>query len=325
MEKKTKEMGFLSSDERMREERTHRYSMIKNPIKTGIKYLDDMFVGITHHDLVLIGAKTGVGKTELVNIIATNNAQAGKKVYVFALEASPNELERRSRYRVLSKAYKKAYPGRFVTYRDFIWGRYPKEFQELDEEFENLKDDSYFKNLHTFYRTKNFTIADLEKIFAVIESKADLVILDHIHFFDFESENENKELGDITKRIRDLVLISGVPVILVGHLKKPSEQSKKFMPDLYDFHGSSNLPKQITKGVIFESGGIHEGKFITMMRVVKDREYGAATKYVGKVLFDPETNEYENGYKLCVLEDRETKIKELNENEGEYPKWLKNF
>ncbi len=323
MEKTLSDLGFESSADRFSKERERRIDLIKNPTQLGIKFLDDMLVGLTKHDILLVGAKTGVGKTELVNSIATANARAGKKVFMFALEAAPEEMERRARYKILSEAYKKSYPGRFVTYRDFIWKRYNKDFEEMDLQFEENLGESYFKNLFTFYRKGAFNISSFEKIFSVIEERADLVILDHIHFFDMETENENKELGEITKRIRDLALISGVPVIIVGHLRKPSENSKKVMPDQYDFHGSSNLPKQITRGLIIEGGGVtDDGKLITLMRVVKDRDFGAVQKYVGKVLFDPTTNSYSDDYKLCLLTDKDTKLTEIQKED--YPIWLKN-
>lgn len=321
METNVESLGFSSSANRLQDERLSRYEASKDAIKTGNKFLDDMFIGVTKHDLVLVGARTGAGKTEFITSVAAHNARLGKKVYVFALEAEPKEIETRIRFKILSEAYQKAYPGRFITYRDFIWGRYSKEFQELDKDCEVHLQDGYLKNLYTFYRTGEFKISDFEKIFSVIEKSADIVILDHVHFFDYETENENKELTEITKRIRDLALISGKPTFIVGHLRKQSHNSKEALPSIDDFHGSSNLAKIITKGIVIDSGGpTPDGKFVTYFRIVKDRKFGGATRYIGKMIFDPTTNAYEENYKLCVLTDRNTKIAELSEED--YPKWL---
>lgn len=321
MKKTISELGFKSSTERISGEVNLRYESAKNPLKLGIKFLDDMFFGITKHDLVLVGAKTGIGKTELVTTIALESARRNKRVYVFALEAEPSEIERRIRFKILAKSYSELYPGRFITYRDFIWGHYPKEFQELDTDFNDVKKEA-LDNLFTFYRTGDFGIKDFTKLFAVIEKEADLIIVDHIHFFDMETDNENKELADITKSIRDLALISGVPVILVGHLRKSSGSYKKAIPDIDDFHGSSNLAKQVTKAVILENGGpTADGKFVTLIRVVKDRIFGGSTRYAGKVIFDPRTNSYEPEYTLCTIPDGDALVELKKE---QWPAWLKN-
>jgi replicative DNA helicase len=319
MEQNLSELGFRTSHSRLDKEKLLRDEMGKNPTRLGVTFLDKAFYGLTRHDLVLIGAKTGVGKTELITSIALSNARNGKKVFLFALEAEEAEIERRFKFKYLSERYQDEYPGKYVTYRDFLWGNTSEEFKRIESEGVH---EEYLKNLFTYYRSKDFGIKDFQRIFAAIESQADLIIVDHIHFFDMETENENKELGEITKKIRDLVLISGVPVILVGHLRKPSEFSKKALPDIYDFHGSSNLPKQITKGVIIDSGGTtSDGKYVTYMRIVKDRSFGASTRYIGKVLFDPQTNSYESGYKLAMLTNKDADLKELDE--ADYPKWLR--
>jgi nucleoside-triphosphatase THEP1 len=318
MEKSLEELGFVQSVGRFADEVKARHDIQRDPVRFGIKFLDKALYGLTRHDLMLIGAKTGVGKTELINTIAVMNAQAGKKVFLFALEAEPFEMERRIRFRELMKALRRANIPE-PNYREWLWGKGTDVVKEFEK---NLEPAEYLANLHTFYRKRDFGIKDFERIFAAIENQADLIIVDHIHFFDLETENENRELGEITKRIRDLVLISGVPVILVGHLRKSSEFSKRMLPDIESFHGSSNLPKQITKGIILESGGpTRDGKFATFIRVVKDRSFGAATRYVGKVLFDPSVNEYTDDYTVHVLTNQDTKLEDLERED--YPKWLK--
>ena len=47
--------------------------------KFGIKYLDDKLEGILQGDLILLGARSGAGKSTIADIIATHNAQNGGK------------------------------------------------------------------------------------------------------------------------------------------------------------------------------------------------------------------------------------------------------
>ena len=66
---------------------------INNSGYFGIKYLDAALHGIKPNDLILIGASSGAGKTELCTHIAKTNAKLGKRVRYIALEAEKNEIE----------------------------------------------------------------------------------------------------------------------------------------------------------------------------------------------------------------------------------------
>jgi replicative DNA helicase len=55
----------------------------------GVTYLDAALKGICPNDLILIGATSGAGKTELCAQIARINAKLGKRVNYIALEAEP--------------------------------------------------------------------------------------------------------------------------------------------------------------------------------------------------------------------------------------------
>ena len=51
-----------------------------------MQFLNDTLGGIMKSELVVIGADSGCGKTELANHIAFHNAERGKNVYLFSLE-----------------------------------------------------------------------------------------------------------------------------------------------------------------------------------------------------------------------------------------------
>ena len=93
--------NFVSAAERVTNERPERAELVGRQLSYGIQFLDDILRGILPHDLILLGASTGAGKTEAAKQIAMHNALLGKRVHYFALEAEPKEIERRVKYALL--------------------------------------------------------------------------------------------------------------------------------------------------------------------------------------------------------------------------------
>lgn len=77
--------------------------LAKNPtygIKTGLSWLDKITGGFKPSQLIVVGARPGMGKTALGLTISANAAKAGKQVLFFSLEMSKEDLLQRviSRY-----------------------------------------------------------------------------------------------------------------------------------------------------------------------------------------------------------------------------------
>jgi replicative DNA helicase len=88
--------------DRVTEERLQRTQQGASCLTFGVQFLDEAVGGIYSNDLVLYGAKTGIGKTQLATITAMANAANGKRVHFFALEAEQHEIERRIKYQILT-------------------------------------------------------------------------------------------------------------------------------------------------------------------------------------------------------------------------------
>ena len=76
---------------------------LKNPLereqylglKSGISDLDSTLIGMSAGDLIILGARPGMGKTSLALNIATNVAKQGKTVCIFSLEMSSAQIASR--------------------------------------------------------------------------------------------------------------------------------------------------------------------------------------------------------------------------------------
>lgn len=295
----------------------------------GVTFLDDAFGGIMKHDLVLIGAKTGAGKTELVNIIAENAVRKGKSVYYMALEAEPHEVTMRLLYRQYAEKYfsdtTASATRKFVTYSAWRQNELVDTFKKYKEEVENDIRSNFMAG-HAAYKVVRVDMDNVYAHFVEAQNKADLFILDHIHYIDHDDDNENKAIHDITKRINQMVYELGKPVILVAHLRKTDRKSPSLLPDIEDFHGSSNLGKICTKAVILGSGGpviasghVMPGQFYTYMRVVKNRLNMSVTKYVARATFSIKKNAYQSNYEIGWYSDTDKEFKET----ADIPEWAK--
>src|SRR5688572_24796361 len=82
-----------------------RLNMPKTAMRFGVDFLDDALRGILPDDLILLGAPSGAGKTQLCCNIAYANLFEGKRVHYIALEASIYEIERRLKFPLVLERY----------------------------------------------------------------------------------------------------------------------------------------------------------------------------------------------------------------------------
>ena len=316
-------MGFLKSIEHSYSEVEQRKNLRDGILKFGIKYLDDAMVGILKNDLILIGAGSGAGKTQTCCNIALANVAMGKRVHYIALEAEFLEIERRIKYQLFAKSFFKdsARPkGVEISFQNWMLGDFINSctFNEAEAAKEFLEKT---ETLFTFYKTDKFDANDL--ILTVMECAADtdLIILDHVHYMDYDDDNENKAVKHIAKTARTLALEMGKPIILVSHVRKSDRHSLTFAPGLEEFHGSSDLYKIATKAVTIGPGAISaDGKIETYFRIVKNRFEGSVTRYIGKCFYNAKEGSYDSGYEIGnAYQNRESGFKSLDRHL--YPTW----
>lgn len=293
------DFGFQKVSESIVGEEKERLEQVERGQTFGVKFLDETLRAIEIDDLILIGALPGVGKTQLVTNIALKNALKGKRVHLFALEAGKREIERRMKFQLVMKHYyqeTKDYEFR-LAYYDWYRGA----AKERLEPYVRLAEDEMrgLKSLHVFYRHQRFGVTEFRRAFLGISKETDLVIVDHLHYFSLDDDNENKAVKEIMMEMRDLVLISQVPIILVAHLRKADKAILSLAPDLSEFHGTSEIGKIVTKAVTLGPGE-HEGNGIysTFVRIAKCRQDGGVTKFLMKVFWDAKVNNYKNSYAL---------------------------
>lgn len=317
--------GFESMGARLVDERTDRIARASKRLKFYVPFLDDYLRGILPNDLVLIGAPSGVGKTDLALGIACSNAFQKRRVHYFALEAEPRELERRTKYALVSKrAYRDHHPQRqSLNYTDWLLGDLEYIVGPYNHEADAQVMD-LLGGMQTYYRGARFTSSHLDKAIQAIHQRSELIVIDHLHYIDSDDDdkNEHRALGDTVKTIRDISLRIGVPIILVAHMRKRDQRARQLVADLDDFHGSSNVTKISTQVIAIEPArGVESPKWFlspTYMTIPKDRRSGRC-RNVAVTYFDHRTRGYSDTYSLGVAKAAEWE----QIGDGDVPSWAK--
>jgi len=297
----------------------------KNKLKTGIAFIDDAMGGLVDEDLVLVGAASGVGKTDLCTLIALNASAQDKGVFFFCLEASQNEIESRIIYKkAVDMFYKDPdRPNIRPSYDSFMDGSLSSKFLiYLEKAVTDQKKD--LVQLRTIYKNfDGYDISTFKRHVEVVKKYADLLIVDHLQYFDTPGKNENLEMTQIMKEIRGVSLKTGIPIILVSHLRKRDKRNDGVVPDVDSFIGTSNLVKIATKILVvvpnYAQKKIDNQKWETFMRVCKNRYSQAKTRYVGKLIYDSTKGCYLPDYSLFVPHKGGFQLIELDKNQ--YPSW----
>ena len=320
--------GLESSAHRIEAERPLRLDNASRCLSFGVSFLDECLGGIFPNDLIILGAKTGFGKSQLASLIAMHNIKAGKRVHFFALEAEEYEIERRIKYQLIADRFfslfgntKPKAPFR-LNYMDWYYGKFDQELDQIEKEVEAEFDQ--FKNLITYYRQREFDIKEFQRITLSIKDETDLMIVDHLHYFDYDDRDENKAVKETVKGIRDLALITGKPVVLVAHVRKSDKKSKQLIPDLEDFHGSSDIGKIATKAITIAPCYDENATTIkrTYFQVLKCRIDGSRAHLTALLAFNTQQHRYERAYYLGKLSQDGTEFNPFKFNE--MPDWAKN-
>lgn len=293
--------GMRSFNDRIHLEREARVQAGKDFLNFGVTYLDEALGGIFKSDLVVIGAGTGLGKSQLGTLIALTNARKGRRIHYLALEAEEFEIERRIKYQEITDAfYKLNYrerPQIKLNYQDWYYGFLDKDLDAIEREVESTL---FYPTLNIYYRDTDFGISEFKRIALSMKEETDLFVVDHLHYFDIDDDNENRAVKEIVKSIRDVALITGKPVVLVSHVRKRDRRTKQLVPEIEDFHGSSDIGKIATKAITLAPCFDRNlpDRRETFMTASKNRVDSARSRHVALMAFDLQNHRYEHDYYL---------------------------
>lgn len=195
---------------------------------TGYDDLDNVIVGMGNSDLVLIGARPGMGKTSFAMNIAVSAALKTKKaVCVFSLEMSAEQLANRM---LSSEAQIDSYKMRSGKLEGEDWKAIAYASNKLSEA-EIYIDD-----------TPGVTVTAMKSKLRRVKNLG-LVVIDYLQLMqgDRHSDNRVQEVADISRGLKLLAKELNVPVITCAQLSRGPENRPDKRPMLSDLRDSGAI------------------------------------------------------------------------------------
>ncbi len=255
---------FRHIKEVIRENYHHLQELSNNPeqsagLPTGFSAIDNLLVGMGEGDMVLVGARPGVGKTSFTMNIATRASKnLNKTVCVFSLEMSAEQLVMRmisNEARIDNTVLRS---GRLM----------PENWNSLAIAANTLSQCNILID-----DTAGMSVTMMKSRLRKIKNLG-LVVIDYLQLMQSESHSDNRaqEVGEISRGIKLMAKEFGVPVLTCAQLNRAVEARKDGLPQLSDLRDSGSI-EQDADSVMF----LHrkEGEEQKVQVVIAKNRHGA--------------------------------------------------
>ena len=195
---------------------------------TGFSGLDRVLVGLGKSDLVLVGARPGMGKTSFAMNLATHAAiTTNKTVCIFSLEMSAEQLVSRV---MSSEALIDSYRLRSGELTDEDWGKLAHAASRLSN-CDILIDD-----------TVGLTVTGMKAKLRRTKNLG-LVVIDYLQLMQSDRRIDNRvnEVAEISRGLKLLAKELQVPVICCAQLSRGPESRTDKRPMLSDLRDSGAI------------------------------------------------------------------------------------
>ena len=212
---------------------THLNQMVTDPdsargTPTGFRNLDRVLAGMGNSDLVIVGARPGMGKTSFCLNIGTNVAKQTKKaVAIFSLEMSAEQLVSRV---ISSEALVDSYALRTGELKPEEWDHIAQAVSSLSG-CDILIDD-----------TPGISVTKMKAKLRRVDNLG-LVIIDYLQLMqsDKKIENRTQEVSEISRSLKILAKELNVPVICCSQLSRGTEANTNKRPMISHLRESGSI------------------------------------------------------------------------------------
>lgn len=197
-------------------------------IPTGISALDEVTSGLNRSDLIIVGARPGMGKTSFALNVARNVAVLQKRVVaVFNLEMSREQMVNRflsSEARVSSKKLRTG---------DLT----PDEWSRISAAASSLCDAPIYLD-----DTASITVPEMKARLRRIPNLG-FVVVDYLQLMHSGKRAENRvnEVSEITRSLKIMAKELNVPIMVCAQLSRGTEKQTNHRPGLSDLRESGSI------------------------------------------------------------------------------------
>lgn len=202
-------------------------------VETGYPGLDSRLLGLRGGQMVVVGARPGVGKTSFCLNLAVNAAEAGATVALFSLEMSKVEIAQRL---LSSRAMIKLTDIRSANIKDNQWPQILEATEDL-RQLDILVDD-----------VPGTTVTEIRaKARRMLHDKPNgIVIIDYLQLLSTppgSNRNDNRAtvVGEMSRGIKIMAKDLDVPVVALSQLNREVEGRTGKRPQLSDLRESGSI------------------------------------------------------------------------------------
>lgn len=194
----------------------------------GFPKLDDLLGGLEGGDMIVIGARPGVGKSALVTQITSNIAARGKRIGFYNLEMQEKQVYERF---VVSQS------GIGLTRL-----RRAKEFLGDEKDRFDRANDELMKRDGIVITTGSKSMSEIRS-----ESRHmgyDVIIIDYLQLLKSDKSyrgNRYAEVGAISKAIKSLAMELNIPIIALSQLNRVSEARETKEPTMAELREAGDI------------------------------------------------------------------------------------
>ncbi|MDD6264958.1 MAG: replicative DNA helicase [Clostridia bacterium] len=202
-------------------------------IPTGFSGLDKVLVGLGNTDLVLVGARPGMGKTSFALNIATSVARSfkergeDKKVCIFSLEMSNEQLI-----------------SRILSSEAMIESGHLRSGNISGEEWKKLAEAASLLSECQIYTddTTGLTITAMKSKLRRARNVG-MIVIDYLQLMQSDRRIDNRvnEVAEISRNLKIMAKEFGVPVICCAQLSRGPESRTDKRPMLSDLRDSGAI------------------------------------------------------------------------------------
>ena len=202
-------------------------------VLSGFRSLDDMLNGFKGSDMVIIAARPSMGKTAFALNIAQNAAmQAGKKVGIFSLEMSKEQLVDRLICMTTQIDSWKLHKGKLED----------EEFSKLGVGIDELNKAPIFID-----DTVGSSLAEVRAKARRLQMEhgLDMIIIDYLQLMTTGGNefagNRVQEISEISRSIKQLGRELNIPILCLSQLSRAVEARPGKIPQLADLRDSGSI------------------------------------------------------------------------------------
>ena len=197
-------------------------------IPTGYRELDRVMTGLNRSDLLVLAARPGMGKTAFALNLAVNVARRGKKVAIFSLEMSNEQLVER-----------------LLSAEAFIPSDRMRKGMLTPEDWTNIAVASQAISEMPIYLcdTAGISIGEMKGKLRRLRDVS-FIVIDYLQLMQNgakRSENRVQEVSEMTRSLKILAKEFNIPVLVLSQLSRGPESRTDKRPMLSDLRESGSI------------------------------------------------------------------------------------